>query len=217
MARPTSIRDEDILVAARQTFLERGIRATSAEVAERAGVSEGSVFKRFPSKEELFHAALRVDMEAAVAFTEGLASRAGRGEVRAHLVELGGELLTMFRLVLPVMMMRWSNPGCRFASQGEAAPPPVRLLAALRRYLLAESELGRLAPIDVDVLARSFVGAIQNLAFLEVLTREPDATRMPARTYVARLVDSLWLGCAPRPAKARSRRAPAGTRRPARA
>ena len=58
MARPTSIKDETIVAAAREVFLERGIQATTAEVAERAGVSEGSVFKRFKTKSELFRAAM---------------------------------------------------------------------------------------------------------------------------------------------------------------
>jgi len=54
MARPTVIRDETIIDAAREVFLERGFGATTAEVAVRAGVSEGSIFKRFNSKVDLF-------------------------------------------------------------------------------------------------------------------------------------------------------------------
>ena len=52
MARPTVIRDEQILDAARIVFLERGVLATTAEVAQRAQVSEGSLFKRFKTKAE---------------------------------------------------------------------------------------------------------------------------------------------------------------------
>mgnify|MGYP001134528590 CR=1 FL=1 len=58
MARPTSIDDDQILTAARAVFLEHGIRGTTLEVAQRAGVSEGSIFKRWKTKEELFHAAM---------------------------------------------------------------------------------------------------------------------------------------------------------------
>ena len=46
-------------------FLERGIRATTLEVAKRAGVSEGAVFHRFKSKEGLFSAAMDFDHEEA--------------------------------------------------------------------------------------------------------------------------------------------------------
>jgi len=47
MPRPAKIKDEEILAAAREVFLEKGIRATTAEVAKRAGIAEGSIFNRF--------------------------------------------------------------------------------------------------------------------------------------------------------------------------
>ncbi len=58
MGRPTILSDEKILSAARRVFLERGIRATTAEVAREAGVAEGSLFKRWKTKHALFFAAL---------------------------------------------------------------------------------------------------------------------------------------------------------------
>ena len=63
--RPPSIDSERLLTVAREVFLERGIRATTLEVAERAGVSEGVLFHRFKSKEGLFGAAMEFDQEAA--------------------------------------------------------------------------------------------------------------------------------------------------------
>ena len=47
-----------ILSAARAVFLERGAMGTTSEVAARAGVSEGTIFNRFKSKEMLFRAAM---------------------------------------------------------------------------------------------------------------------------------------------------------------
>ena len=54
MARPATIKDEEILRAAARCFSARGISATTAEVAERARISEGTIFHRFKSKAELF-------------------------------------------------------------------------------------------------------------------------------------------------------------------
>jgi hypothetical protein len=48
MARPVTISDEQILDAARAVFTEKGPRATTAEIAERAGVSEG--IRRSPGR-----------------------------------------------------------------------------------------------------------------------------------------------------------------------
>ena len=58
MARPTTITNEQLLKAAREEFLKHGIRATSAAIARRAGVSPGILFHRFASKEALFAAAM---------------------------------------------------------------------------------------------------------------------------------------------------------------
>jgi AcrR family transcriptional regulator len=50
---------ERILAAARQLFAERGIDATLDDVADRAGVGVGTVYRRYPNKDalldELFH------------------------------------------------------------------------------------------------------------------------------------------------------------------
>lgn len=52
-ARPTPSRDR-ILAAATELFLDQGVEATSvAELCRAAGVSNGSFFHHFPSKEEL--------------------------------------------------------------------------------------------------------------------------------------------------------------------
>jgi AcrR family transcriptional regulator len=47
---------ERILQAARQVFAERGLNATLDDVATRAGVGVGTVYRRFPNKEVLAEA-----------------------------------------------------------------------------------------------------------------------------------------------------------------
>src|SRR5579864_1563646 len=44
---------ERILAAARQLFAERGIDATLDDVADRAGVGVGTVYRRYPNKDAL--------------------------------------------------------------------------------------------------------------------------------------------------------------------
>lgn len=45
---------ERVLAAARDLFAERGADVTMEEVARRAGVGVGTIYRRFPSKEQLF-------------------------------------------------------------------------------------------------------------------------------------------------------------------
>src|SRR4051794_1584575 len=84
--RPPAISSERLLEVAREVFLEHGIRATTLDVATRAGVAEGTIFHRFKSKEELFHAAMRFDPHEALAFVETLPGLAGKGPLRETLV-----------------------------------------------------------------------------------------------------------------------------------
>lgn len=59
-ARRKEARPGELLDAALDLFVEKGFAATRMEeVAERAGVSKGTVFLYFPSKEDLFKAVVR--------------------------------------------------------------------------------------------------------------------------------------------------------------
>ena len=57
-----------ILEAARSVFAERGLDAGVAEIAERAGVGVGTIFRRFPRKEDLLLAIVQARMSEIVAF-----------------------------------------------------------------------------------------------------------------------------------------------------
>ncbi|GGU81219.1 hypothetical protein GCM10010211_54150 [Streptomyces albospinus] len=48
-----------VLQAARSAFEERGLRVPLGEIARRAGVGAGTVYRHFPSKEALFKASIR--------------------------------------------------------------------------------------------------------------------------------------------------------------
>ncbi len=159
MARPVVIREETIIDAARAVFLERGFKATTSEVAERAGISEGSIFKRFKSKYDLFQAAMRPQVDEPP-FIRDLSTKVGQGPMRDNLVELGMQFVEHFKLVMPLMMMAWSNPGHNGLPciASEPNPPPIRILKTVSSYFEAEMRLGRLRRHDPEVLARSFVG-----------------------------------------------------------
>ena len=61
--RRKEARPGELLDAALDLFVEKGFAATRAEeVAARAGVSKGTLFLYFPSKEELFKAVVRENL-----------------------------------------------------------------------------------------------------------------------------------------------------------
>jgi AcrR family transcriptional regulator len=56
---------ERIVAAATEVFAERGLEASTAEIAQRAGVGEATLFRRFPTKEDLITAIVAVQLEDA--------------------------------------------------------------------------------------------------------------------------------------------------------
>src|SRR3954462_1928388 len=59
-----------ILEAAREAFAEGGLAVTLDEIAHRAGVGVGTVYRRFPDKEELIDALFEERMGELVALAE---------------------------------------------------------------------------------------------------------------------------------------------------
>jgi AcrR family transcriptional regulator len=194
MARPVTITNEQILDAAREVFLEKGIRATTAEVARRAGIAEGSIFNRFKTKEELFSESMRL-LEPA--WVTALSKKAEREDVREALLEIGEEIAAFFRTIIPLMMMAWSNAGTGMPPhlRGDN-PPPVRALKGIAAFFEAHMRAGRIRRHDPEILARVFLGSLQAYCFFEILLGSSGGG-LPLKTYLKGQVNLLWRGLAP--------------------
>ncbi len=76
-------RPDEILSAALEVFAEHGLAGARVDdIAARAGVSKGTVYRYFPGKEELFREAVR---DRVARTLTGLSSAAGRGEPEERL------------------------------------------------------------------------------------------------------------------------------------
>jgi AcrR family transcriptional regulator len=58
MTRPKTITDEELLTVARRVFRQLGHTASTRAIAQEAGISEGVLYQRFGSKEDLFFASM---------------------------------------------------------------------------------------------------------------------------------------------------------------
>ena len=202
MARPTTITNDQLLEAARQEFLAHGIRATSAAIARRAGVSQGILFHRFGTKEALFAAAMSSEGGASATPLEvNLRNLVGQGSVQQNLIALGERLLDRFFLVVPTQLMAWANPDPERADQPAAQyrNRGIRGQQLFVEYLRGEMRLNRIANVDPFVVAQTFSGALWFFAFEQMsggrLRRNVPA---PSRNeFVRQLVDTLWRGLKP--------------------
>ncbi len=127
----SQLRVTELLAAARRVFSEQGFqRATTAQIAERAGVSEATVFTYFAGKRELCMAVIKdwydeisSDLEREVPRLQGIHSQLSY-VIRQHLCTLLADGSGMCALVL---------------GEGRAASPDLAALAAVsteckRRY-----------------------------------------------------------------------------------
>ncbi len=214
--RPPIISDDRLLEAAREVFLARGIRATTAEVAERADVSEGTIFHRYKTKDALFRAAMQFDPAEVPKIIESFAPRAGEGDLRETLVALALRILSFGRVGLPMMMMAWSNPGSEFSFEkmlGDKQLANERSFRALSAFFEAEIQRGTLAPVNPTVLTRMFVGTLRDFCMSELLANTEE--HLPPQELAESVVDLILRAARPShelPAAVKSAPAPLPSR-----
>ena len=201
MPRPVSIQDDVILRAAREIFLEKGWDATTSEIAAKAGVSHGIIFKRFKTKQALFQSAMQERSDWGQTIPGLLNSSLGRKDVEMTLVELGSLFVEKFLMLIPTLMMAWSNKQdtdnpaeSAAAANKERATKALQAVKTIAAYLEAEYRLGRIRKTDFEVVAQAFVGALWHHAFLQVMLTDGKPGSAKERRYVRRLVKAMWSG-----------------------
>lgn len=190
MSRPRSITDDEILAAARAVFLDRGITATVGQVAARCRVGEATVFRRFPTKQALFLAAM--DTSSEPPWLHCIEERAGGDDIRVTLTELANDILAITRPMIPAILMKMSNP-----APGERASPAERLFRTIRgltEFFEIEIGAGRVRARDPRVAARIWIAALQHFVLFEAFTKSVDT--LSTDIFLKGLVDMF---VAPRP------------------
>src|SRR5579872_7071060 len=99
MGRKKTISNAELLEVARQAFLEGGFRTSTKQIARRVGVSEGVIFQRFASKEQLFFAAM---MPPAVDVNHLLRHPKIQGQELLEKITFA--LIDYFRETMPVLL-----------------------------------------------------------------------------------------------------------------
>jgi len=142
---------ESLVRATTELVAEVGYhRATTKAIAERAGVSEGTIYRHYPDKRALFAAAVLAGQREVTDWMESLPGRAGTAPLADLLAETFTQLSALREAVLSLdatvgeedrrhpVVGREELPAALAAAGG-----PPHLLAEL---LAAEQRLGRLDP-----------------------------------------------------------------------
>ena len=193
MGRPKEVTDEQIVVAARRCFLERGAGVSAADIARELGVSHTTLFNRFGSKVALLIAALGPPEK--VPWVAALEAGPDDRPIRDQLVEHCKVVSAYFQELqarLAVLRAAGITPEKVFhARTGE--PPPAQAFRALTAWLRRAQRQGRLATCDVETLAATILGALHNWAFTARVCGQSTAPAAGER-HVERFIDLLWNG-----------------------
>jgi AcrR family transcriptional regulator len=192
---------ERIVEAAERVMRERGLaRSTTKEIARAAGYSEGTLYKHFESKEDLFLAVLAERLPSFVVLVEELPSRVGRGTVRETLEEVATNALTYYGEIVPMAASIFSEPallarhreGLRMRGAG-----PQMINETLTSYLEAEKRIGRVREdADPEAVAAMILGACYQRAFFRSYLGE-DVPAEEEVDFVEGIVQTLMPSLSP--------------------
>jgi AcrR family transcriptional regulator len=201
---------DQILEAAARVFAERGFAgATTNRIAERAGVSIGSLYQYFPNKDTILVALHAQHMDSASAVLKGMMEEALREK------EPPEELLRRF--VRQIIEMHASEPALHHVLlyQGPRTPELSQRLHAVEDSMAGAveemlAEAGGISRTHARHAAYLVVHVVENIAHEYVIHPPQD---MPLEVFVEELVTMLsayiWGRCAAAPDRgARARRRP---------
>lgn len=167
-----SDRRQQILEAALDVFAEQGLEgATSKDIAERAEVTHGLIYFYFKTKEELFKAAFeyalvraldRLDVAAIVQSDEP------PEEALTHLLTRFLEtlntprMLSISRLMMHTMAHKDWRTGPLYECKLQVHSSINFLINEVRSYLDGQVALGRLRPVNTEVVAKFLVGGVMS-------------------------------------------------------
>jgi len=171
---------ERILKVAKQEFSRAGANASLEEIAKKARVGPGTLYRHFPTREELLVAVYRSEMEKLAAAERTLADTLSPVEALRAWLLLFVDAVETKQIIAPVLNTLVGNPKKVFEASYAQIHGAIRAL--VKRAIQSGDIRKDLDPID---LLRALVG-VANVA------SSPD-WRQSAR----RLVEILILGARP--------------------
>lgn len=200
--RRADARPDEVLDAALAVFGEKGFAAAKVEdIARQAGVSKGTVYLYFPSKEALIEGIVkRAVAPIAERAVPDMAQFAGdpRVPITMLLMMLCQVLTQPEKLALPKLVLR---EVMNFPSIAEMYRRNVldKVMPALTALIARGIEQGHLRPVDPELTIRSVVGPIiAHLILSEVFEIRP-ADGLAMERMVENHLDILFEGLAARP------------------
>lgn len=175
-----------ILQAAEELFVERGFKAaTTAEIARRAGVAEGSIYRHFASKDDVL---LQLAAERFAAPVAGALGEVGQTSDEEFLRRLLRERLQTARRYAPLARVLLHeaqyNTELRERYVGNVV---MRVIAMGESFFRNRIEAGAWRPLNPQIALRALIG----MAVMFVLWGEVLGGERYARFHPDEVVDQI--------------------------
>jgi AcrR family transcriptional regulator len=154
MGRRRQVSDEQISLAAREVFLDRGPKAPVAMVAKKLGVSTATLFQRTGSKQQLMLMALQPETTAIRELDRGvLTDTPIRDQLTRILVEVNEYLGTIIggSITLRAARIEHELP----------EPTPFKVRALLADWLMQADAAKLLEVVDSRITAEVLIGTLE--------------------------------------------------------
>lgn len=186
MARPRQMADEELLAFAREVFLEHGPGASTNLIAERCGMSQATLYKRFGDKKTLLIRALLPGIPPFLDLVERGPTDAPLAE---QLEEIGRAHLRWFGSIVPciaALSASGLDPKALVSTHYEVPPPLLMFRAMTQWFARAEGLRGK-----PHQLAMQFLGGLHLPMFMQHVAG--NNALIDPETYVHDYVD-IFLG-----------------------
>jgi AcrR family transcriptional regulator len=209
MARPPKITTEEIITVARQVFLEQGAGASTLLIAERAGISEAAIFKRFGTKQALFMASMGISDNHP--WVSVLSKGTPTPEIRKDLIEICSQILEVYQEVMPRVLMMMNQGNTSFPPP-MLEPPPIRDAQLLAGYLDRAIDKGYIKPCNAIVVSHIIIGGINSYVIMQNMPKLPfpvspllqiksitsgASVAIEPELFIPNLIDTVWAGIDP--------------------
>jgi AcrR family transcriptional regulator len=177
--RADSVRNRQLLIDAAKTgFAEAGLNVSMEEIARRAGVGIGTLYRHFPSRESVVEAVYRREVEHLAEAVPQLLESSPAGEALHRWMHLFVDYIATKRLIAPSLaVMAGRTPTLRATSSELIS----RAISTLVKRAVASGDVRK--DIDPSDLLRAMVG---------VSYGNPDADwEASARRLIDLLMDGL--------------------------
>jgi AcrR family transcriptional regulator len=177
--RADGARNRQLLIdAAKKAFAEAGVNVSLEEIARRAGVGIGTLYRHFPSREAVLEAVYRHEVEQLAGAVPQLLENGTPAEALHRWMHLFVDYIATKRLIAPSLGPRTGPSSALYASSSELISGAISTLV---KRAVASGDVRK--DIDPTDLLRAMIG---------VSYQNPDAAwEASARRVIDLLMDGL--------------------------